>query len=1053
MPEQPSTRKVELVDTELYSQYRDCDRWAVIVGVSKYQYPNLNLRYADRDAEELYQLLLTPNGGGFQADHICKLTNEQATTGNITRALRSFLKKPAKEDLVLIYFACHGSPDPDRPCNIYLLTHDTDPKDVAGTALPMEDINRALEDVFAEKVIILADTCHSAAIGGDFGRRRSVTDDTKLINRFFQEISQSKGGVALLTSAEANEVSFEDAKWGGGHGVFTHYLLEGMRGAGDQDNNGIVTIGELFEYVRDSVKQATDYKQHPSIGTSAYDRTLPVSIADIAKIAKEVTQTASQLKAAQSLTKTTLPASLYAYDAETWVGRDQLIASLTQQLRDGCRILAITGITGMGKTALAERLVVEVYSSEISFHRLNFDDRGQGRDFVSGALTLLPKLGETVTAKDQKDPQSALQHLLQALRSHRFLVQIDSLEMLLQGDEQTGWATFTDPLWIDFFQQLLAGETCQSQLLLSSQSLPEELEAVAAHYPCGWHRQDLGGLSEAEQLQLFEKYGLKPDELGSKILRQFVKLYQGHPLVIQVIAKDILDKPFNGNVQQYWQRYQAEFNELERDSQQKGSSPRALKLLVKQRVEQSLQRLPVDSRQMLFCSAVYRRQVPEEFWLVMMPNLTEDRRWTVLELLKSHNLAEQELREDGVLLLRQHNLVRNGARKLLKIDEDMWRAAERTAATTWLNSYEPEMDTPNLEQVRGNLEAFYHYCEIEDWNAAKVLLIDQELGDQLQIWGYYREMVPLYERILGKLGAKVEVVCQRGIGTAYFFLSSYSQATEYLQQSLATARELGDPLEEVRVLIHLGRVYESLSNYPQAIEYNRRLLTIARETSDLIGEGRALGNLGNTYWFLGDYSQATEYNQQYLDLARKIGDRWGEGMALGNQGYVYWSLGNYPQALSYHEQYLTIAHEINDRWAEGRALGGLGFSYLSLGDVAQAIEYFQQQLTATREIGDRQGEAIAIGMWGTALVQIEQYPEAYQHLQTALVIVKNVGWRMGEAVVLLRLGELYYRTGEINQARKFCHQASTLATELGIPLVKECEAFQAMLDADVSPST
>ena len=264
----------------MYSQYRDCDRWADIVGVSKYQYPNLNLRYADQDAEELYKLLLTPNGGGFQSDYICKLTNEQATTGNITRALRSFLKKPAREDLVLIYFACHGSPDPDRPGNVYLLTYDTDPNDIAGTALPMEDIDRALKTILhSEKVIILADTCHSAAIGGGIGGRRRVGNDAQVMNRFLQDISRSKGGVALLTSAEANEVSFEDTKWGGGHGVFTHYLLEGMRGAADRDGNGIVTIGELFEYVRDNVKRATDYRQHPSIGTNAYDRSLPIAIA------------------------------------------------------------------------------------------------------------------------------------------------------------------------------------------------------------------------------------------------------------------------------------------------------------------------------------------------------------------------------------------------------------------------------------------------------------------------------------------------------------------------------------------------------------------------------------------------------------------------------------------------------------------------------------------------------------------------------------------------------------------------------------------------------
>lgn len=283
----PSSRHAEVVELpNHFATY--VDRWAIVIGISKYQHKDWNLKYADCDAEDLYKLLLTPNGGSFATERICKLTNEYATTGNITRALRGFLKKPAREDLVLIYFACHGSPDPDRPENVYLLTYDTDPTDIAGTALPMEDIDRALTSILhSEKVIILADTCHSGALGGGIGGRRSVVNDAKLMNRFLQDISQSKGGVALLTSAESNEISLEDAKWGGGHGVFTHYLLEGMRGSGDLDGNGIVTVGELFEYVRDNVKRETNNRQHPAIGTNAYDRNLPIAILDSSLLPKE----------------------------------------------------------------------------------------------------------------------------------------------------------------------------------------------------------------------------------------------------------------------------------------------------------------------------------------------------------------------------------------------------------------------------------------------------------------------------------------------------------------------------------------------------------------------------------------------------------------------------------------------------------------------------------------------------------------------------------------------------------------------------------------------
>jgi len=276
--QQPNSRQAEMVNLPTsYATY--VDRWAIVVGISKYRHENLNLKYADRDAEALYELLLTPSGGGFEKEHIVKLVNEEATTANITRALRSFLKKPAKEDIVLIYFACHGAPDIDRPGIVYLLTHDVDPRDISGTALPMREIDLSLkENLLAERVIILADTCHSAAIGGGIGRR-DAGDNTAVVNSYLREVSKTRGGVALLTSAEANEVSFEDAKWGNGHGVFTHYLLEGMKGAADRSpKNGIVTVGELFEYVRENVQRATENKQHPCVGTNSYDRNLPIAI-------------------------------------------------------------------------------------------------------------------------------------------------------------------------------------------------------------------------------------------------------------------------------------------------------------------------------------------------------------------------------------------------------------------------------------------------------------------------------------------------------------------------------------------------------------------------------------------------------------------------------------------------------------------------------------------------------------------------------------------------------------------------------------------------------
>ena len=251
--------------------------WAFIVGISQYQDKSLNLQYAHRDADELYKFLISPSGGCFDTKKIIKLTNKEATTGELFTKLRYFLTKPDKEDVVLLYFSCHGAPNPKQPENIYLLSHDTDPYNIAGTAYPMREIYSSVQEtLLAEKVIILADTCHSGAIGVSRGIKSSVSEST-VMNAYWQKLSQARGGIALFTSAQNREVSFEHTKWGGGHGVFTYYLLEGMRGEAANDE-GVVTIQNLFEYVRRNVKEATDHQQHPLIGPYGFDSNLPIAI-------------------------------------------------------------------------------------------------------------------------------------------------------------------------------------------------------------------------------------------------------------------------------------------------------------------------------------------------------------------------------------------------------------------------------------------------------------------------------------------------------------------------------------------------------------------------------------------------------------------------------------------------------------------------------------------------------------------------------------------------------------------------------------------------------
>lgn len=171
---------------EIYSQYKKCDRWAVIVGISEYEYEPWNLNYAHRDAEELTKLLRSESGGNFKEEHIRLLTNKKATKRAIEDALYNFLGKPAKDDLVIIFFACHGATNGIRNHPVYFLVHDTEPAKIASTGISMEAIDTVLKHhLLSEKVIIFADTCHSGSVGGGIGANRSNIRTPQIVPELF----------------------------------------------------------------------------------------------------------------------------------------------------------------------------------------------------------------------------------------------------------------------------------------------------------------------------------------------------------------------------------------------------------------------------------------------------------------------------------------------------------------------------------------------------------------------------------------------------------------------------------------------------------------------------------------------------------------------------------------------------------------------------------------------------------------------------------------------------------------------------------------------------
>jgi uncharacterized caspase-like protein len=188
------------------------------------------------------------------------LVNEDATTARIGEALTRFVSRAEQNDVLLIFFAGHGAADPNAPRSYYIITHDTIRDDMSQTAISMAELRRYIDsNVKSRQLIFLLDTCHSAGVSS----RGVLALTNNLSNLYLLWLLSEGKGRAIITSSDVDEVSNESDKWGNGHGVFTYYLLEGMKGGADENRDRLVTLGELFRYVRDRVQDATERKQTP----------------------------------------------------------------------------------------------------------------------------------------------------------------------------------------------------------------------------------------------------------------------------------------------------------------------------------------------------------------------------------------------------------------------------------------------------------------------------------------------------------------------------------------------------------------------------------------------------------------------------------------------------------------------------------------------------------------------------------------------------------------------------------------------------------------------
>jgi len=239
------------------AQVGNVDIYAVIVGVSRYE--NFEtLKYTDDDAYRIYAFLKSPEGGAIPDENIHILIDESATKENITNAMNAVVEKADENDAVICYFAGHGLEG-------YFLPIDSDGYRRRVSYLSMKE---QLANSRAKQKLFMVDACYSGSL------LTSRRPDLSQMQNFYQQISESAGGTAFLLSSKDTEYSKESS--GLRQGVFSYFLIEGMKGKADFNRDQIVTIAELYEYIQIGVRDYTKNEQNPQLA-GRYQPDLPVS--------------------------------------------------------------------------------------------------------------------------------------------------------------------------------------------------------------------------------------------------------------------------------------------------------------------------------------------------------------------------------------------------------------------------------------------------------------------------------------------------------------------------------------------------------------------------------------------------------------------------------------------------------------------------------------------------------------------------------------------------------------------------------------------------------
>lgn len=247
---------------------------ALVIGIANYQFVSKLPGIVLDDSRDVVALLSSDVHCAYSPANVELLLDGQATADGIRSALVRLAQTASPGDTVVLFFSGHGGCIATGPeAGAYLIPFDCDPNKLAGTAISSLEMTKLLAAIKAQRLVVLLDACHSAGAGDVKSLAPAPGIKAGLDEKTFSDLAQGAGRI-IMASSRSSEVSY--VLPGMKNSLFTHHLLDALRGGAPTHSDGVVRVFDVFHYVSDKVP--TQAPQHPIFKAHDVDSNFPLAL-------------------------------------------------------------------------------------------------------------------------------------------------------------------------------------------------------------------------------------------------------------------------------------------------------------------------------------------------------------------------------------------------------------------------------------------------------------------------------------------------------------------------------------------------------------------------------------------------------------------------------------------------------------------------------------------------------------------------------------------------------------------------------------------------------